>query len=39
MSSGKSRLENGDKRLPVSSWVIPILTGLIVLLAVATALA
>ena len=35
----QSRLESGETSLPVSSWAIPILTGLIVLLAVATALA
>ena len=39
MLTGASRLESGKTRLPVSSWVIPIVTGLIVLLAVATALA
>ena len=39
MLRGQSRPESGDTRLPVSTWAIPVLTVLIVLLAVATALA
>jgi hypothetical protein len=39
MLSGQSRPESGQTRLPLSTWVIPVITCVIVLLAVAAALA
>jgi hypothetical protein len=39
MLSGPSRPESGDTPLPLITWVIPVVTGVIVLLALATALA
>jgi hypothetical protein len=39
MLSGRSRPESGQTQLPLSTWIIPVVTGVIVLLAVATALA
>jgi hypothetical protein len=39
MLSGHNRAERGPDKLPLSSWAIPILTCLIVLLAVVAALA
>ena len=39
MLSGQSRPESGETQLPLTTWIIPVVTGVIVLLAVATALA
>jgi hypothetical protein len=39
MFSNSSRSESGNWELPNSSWVIPVITGFIVLLAVTAALA
>ena len=39
MLSGPSRPESGQTPLPLSTWVIPVVTCVILLLAVATALA
>jgi hypothetical protein len=39
MLSGQSRPESGRIQLPLSTWIIPVVTGVILLLAVATALA
>jgi hypothetical protein len=39
MLSGQSRAESAQPQLPPSSWIIPVLTVVIVLLAVATAVA
>jgi hypothetical protein len=39
MLSNNSRLENGTWELPSSSWAIPAITGLVIVLAVAVAVA
>jgi hypothetical protein len=39
MLGGQSRPESGQTQLPLSTWVVPAVTFVIVLLAVATALA
>jgi len=39
MLSGQSRPESGETQLPLSTWIIPVVTCVILLLAVATALA
>jgi hypothetical protein len=39
MLSGQSRPESGRIQLPLSTWIIPVVTCVILLLAVATALA
>jgi hypothetical protein len=39
MLSGQSRPESGETQLPLTTWIIPVVTGVIVLLAVAIALA
>ena len=39
MLSGQRRPESGETQLPLTTWIIPVVTGVIVLLAVATALA
>jgi hypothetical protein len=39
MFSNSSRLESANWELPHSSWAIPVVTGLVVLLAVTSALA
>jgi hypothetical protein len=39
MLSGQIRPESGETQLPLTTWIIPVVTGVIVLLAVAIALA
>jgi hypothetical protein len=39
MLSNNSHCEYGDRKLPGSSWTLPAITGFLVLLAVAAALA
>lgn len=39
MLSRQSRPESGETQLPLTTWIIPVVTGVIVLLAVVTALA